>query len=64
MGWDKGAKQRLEKAPVFVRGMARAAIEEEAKKQGYKMITEKFVSEVMDNMMPKAVREGLMKKGS
>ena len=61
-GWEEGAKKRLENAPVFVRPMAKMAIETEAKKKGYKMVTEEFVNEVMDGIMPKNIRESLMKK--
>ncbi len=61
-GWEEGAKKRLENAPAFVQPMAKMAIENEAKKKGYKMVTEAFVNEVMDGIMPKNIRENLMRK--
>lgn len=47
MGWTKEARQRLEKAPAFVRGMAKGFVEEYARKHGYKYVTEEALNEAM-----------------
>ena len=59
--WTQEAKDRLEKAPFFVRGMAQKAIEDQAKKKGCKEVTGELISEVMDNLIPASVKE-MMKK--
>jgi len=59
--WTQEAKDRLKKAPSFVRGMAQKAIEDQAKKKGCKEVTGELISEVMDNLIPASVKE-MMKK--
>jgi hypothetical protein len=58
--WTQEAKDRLKKAPSFVRGMAQKAIEDQAKKKGCKEVTGELLSEVMDILIPASVKE--MKK--
>ncbi|MEE9165764.1 MAG: PCP reductase family protein [Nitrospinota bacterium] len=62
LAWTQEAKDRLEKAPSFVRGMAQKAIEDHAKKKGCKEVTGELISEVMDNLIPASVKQ-MMKKG-
>lgn len=60
IGWTKEARERLEKVPPFVREMAKKAIEEQAKKKGYRMITAEFLKEVFDELIPAAAKEKFM----
>jgi radical SAM protein with 4Fe4S-binding SPASM domain len=48
MGWTEGARNRLEKAPVFVRGMAKKQVEKFAKERGYKYVTEETLAEALE----------------
>jgi len=57
MGWTKEARERMEKVPSFVREMAKKAIEEHAKKKGYRMITVEFLKEALNELIPPAARE-------
>ncbi|MEE8483676.1 MAG: radical SAM protein [Nitrospinota bacterium] len=50
MGWTKEATARLERAPSFVRGMAKKSVEKYAKEHGYKYVTEDAINEAMENM--------------
>ena len=49
--WDAAALKRLEKAPFFVRGMAKRKVEAEAVKQGVHHITEAFMEQVKNRNM-------------
>ncbi len=64
LAWTQDAKDRLQKAPPFVRGMAQKAIEDHAKKNGCKEVTGELISEVMDNLIPPSVKQmmGIDKK--
>ncbi len=57
IGWTKEARERMERVPPFVREMAKKTIAEEAKKKGYRMITEEFLKEIFDNLIPESVRK-------
>ncbi|MFQ5431769.1 MAG: radical SAM protein [Nitrospinota bacterium] len=48
MGWTKEARERIEKAPAFVREMAKAGVEKYAKENGYKYVTEDALNEAME----------------
>jgi len=48
MGWTKEARERIEKAPPFVRDMAKAGVEKYARKMGYKYVTEQALDEAME----------------
>ncbi len=50
IGWEKEAKERLAKAPFFVRNKAKAFIEQHAKENGYRYVTLKAVEEAMANL--------------
>lgn len=50
MGWNEGARKRLEAAPAPFRGMAKDAVEKFARENGYKMITEEAVEAAMAKM--------------
>lgn len=62
--WTQEAKDRLEKAPPFVRGMAQKSIEDHAKKKGCKEVNAELISEVMDDIIPPSVKQmmGIGKK--
>lgn len=57
LAWTQEAKDRLQKAPPFVRGMAQKAIEDHAKKKGCKKVTAELISDVMDNLIPPSVKQ-------
>src|SRR3989338_3767655 len=59
MGWTKEARERMEKVPSFVREMAKKAIEEHAKKKGYRMITVEFLKEALNELILPAARESM-----
>ena len=48
MGWTKEARERIERAPAFVRDMAKAGVEKYAKEHGYKYVTEQALDEAME----------------
>ncbi len=49
--WDAEAVKRLEKAPFFVRKMARAKVEKAAQKLGEKRITVELMEKVKKQVM-------------
>ncbi|HEY4481379.1 MAG TPA: PCP reductase family protein, partial [Candidatus Brocadiaceae bacterium] len=53
--WTSEAKQRLERAPIFVRGRAKKAIESYATKEGVAEITVELIEQYMKNI-PSFVR--------
>lgn len=53
--WTAEAKQRLERAPIFVRGRAKKAIESYAAKDGVAEITVELIEQYMKNI-PSFVR--------
>lgn len=50
--WSDEASEMINRAPKFVRGMARTGIIRQAQKEGHTFITTRFVKEVMGKMMP------------
>ncbi len=54
--WTKSAEERLQKAPPFVQGMAKKAIEEFAEENGVRKITPEFIEEAMEKIVPKGFR--------
>ncbi|MBI3600643.1 MAG: PCP reductase family protein [Nitrospinae bacterium] len=62
LGWTKEARERMERVPPFVREMAMKTIAEEAKKRGYRMITEEFLKEIFNDLIPESVRKTFMIK--
>ena len=50
--WTREAEQRMERAPSFVRNMARMAILRYAQERGHTVITEKIVEEATAKLMP------------
>jgi len=50
--WSHEASEMINRAPKFVRGMARTGIIRQAQKEGHTFITTRFVKEVMGKMMP------------
>ncbi len=50
MGWSEEARSRLKKAPVFVRGMAKSAVEKFARENGYKYVTAEAMEKAMEKM--------------
>lgn len=57
--WTEEAKARLQKAPPFVRPMARKAIEDHAKSKGLTEITYDIINEVMDQLIPASVKKSM-----
>ncbi len=51
--WTQEAERRMEKAPSFVRNMARMAILRYAQERGHTVITEKIVEEATAQLMPR-----------
>ena len=54
--WTKSAEERLQKAPPFVRDMARQAIEDFASEKGLREITAELMEEAMETIVPKGFR--------
>lgn len=54
--WTKSAEERLQKAPPFVRDMARQAIEDFAETKGVREITPELIEVAMENIVPKGFR--------
>ncbi len=50
--WSDEASEMINRAPEFVRGIARTGVIREAQKQGHTFITTRFVETVMSKMMP------------
>lgn len=49
--WSEGALQRMERAPIFLRGMVRRLAEKKARELGYPEITEQILDEFKNQMM-------------
>ena len=49
--WSEGALQRMERAPIFLRGMVRRLAEKKARELGYPEITEHILDEFKNQMM-------------
>ncbi len=52
--WSDEASEKINRAPDFVRGIARTAVIRKAQAEGHTFITTRFVDEVMKAMMPGA----------
>ncbi len=50
--WSDEASEKINRAPDFVRGIARTAVIRQAQAEGHTFITTRFVDEVMKAMMP------------
>ncbi len=50
--WSNEATEMINRAPDFVRGMARTGVIRQAQKEGHTFITTAFVQEIMGKMMP------------
>ncbi len=50
--WSDEASEMINRAPKFVRGIARTGVIRQAQKEGHTFITTRFVQEVMSKMMP------------
>ena len=57
--WSKEAKEKMEKVPPFVLGMAKQTIEGRARERGDKMITPGIIDEVFTNIMPASAKEAM-----
>ncbi|HET6676161.1 MAG TPA: PCP reductase family protein [Nitrospiraceae bacterium] len=49
--WSEGALKRMERAPIFLRGMVRRLAEKKARELGYAEITEQILDEFKNQMM-------------
>ncbi len=50
--WSDEAREMINRAPEFVRGIARTGVIRQAQKEGHTFITTRFVQDVMARMMP------------
>lgn len=50
--WSQEASEMINRAPEFVRGIARTGVIRQAQKEGHTFITTRFVQDVMSKMMP------------
>lgn len=57
MGWEPDALERIGRAPLFVREMAKKAVEDYARKNGYRMVTKECVDDVFRNLIPDSVKK-------
>lgn len=55
--WSKEAEEKINRAPHFVRGIARTAVIRQAQDEGHTYITTRFVDQVMKVMMPGGGRD-------
>jgi len=62
MKWTKDSLKELEKAPEFVRDMARKSVESHVKKKGRKSVSLKDVKDVFDEYMSVLDTKGVGKK--
>ncbi len=51
--WTEGARQRMERAPAFLRGMVQRLAEKKARELGYREITEDILTQFKSQMMGK-----------
>src|SRR5207237_8821699 len=51
IAWTEGALKRMERAPVFLRGMVKRLAEKKARELGYREITEGILTEFKQQMM-------------
>jgi len=51
IAWTEGARKRMERAPVFLRGMVKRLAEKKARELGYREITEDILTEFKQQMM-------------
>jgi hypothetical protein len=49
--WTDGALKRMERAPIFLRGMVRRLAEKKARELGYEEITEEILEQFKGQMM-------------
>ncbi len=54
--WDPDAIKLVLRAPPFAQGMAKAAVEEFARKQGYERVTLEILNSVLRDMLPPSTR--------
>ncbi|MBI3742170.1 MAG: universal stress protein [Chloroflexi bacterium] len=54
--WDADAIKLVLRAPPFAQGMAKAAVEEFARKQGYEQVTLEILNSVLKDMLPPSTR--------
>jgi hypothetical protein len=59
IGWEPEALERLNRAPSFVRDMAKRTIEDYAKKNGYRMVTLECLNQVFTNLIPDAAKRAM-----
>ncbi len=58
--WTDGALKRMERAPIFLRGMVRRLAERKARELGYEEITEEILEQFKGQMMGRMGGEGGM----
>ncbi len=62
--WTEGALNRMERAPVFLRGMVKRLAEKKARELGYREITEDILTEFKQQMMGRMGGEAGMQEAA
>ncbi len=62
--WTEGALKRMERAPVFLRGMVKRLAEKKARELGYREITEDILTEFKQQMMGRMGGEAGMQEAA
>jgi hypothetical protein len=62
--WTDGARQRMERAPVFLRGMVQRLAEKKARELGYREITEDILTQFKSQMMGRMGGEAGMQEAA
>lgn len=62
--WTEGALQRMERAPVFLRGMVKRLAEKKARELGYREITEDILTQFKSQMMGRMGGEAGMQEAA
>ena len=62
--WTEGARQRMERAPVFLRGMVQRLAEKKARELGYREITEDILTQFKSQMMGRMGGEAGMQEAA
>jgi len=57
--WTEGALKRLEKVPPFARGMAKKAIEDYARENNHKEVTNEVMDEATKKLLPPSARRAM-----
>jgi hypothetical protein len=62
LGWTPQAEAMIGRAPDFVRGMARSAVEAWARERGLVQVDPSHVHQAMKELLPEKMRPGMLKE--